>query len=105
MCHGGRHSHLHCHLWASFPLQILDRCLMAFPSLDRLVEARHLIKESERTRVQGNDAFARGNYDAAVDSYTAAMKLVEPTNNFRLKGILLANRAAARMAQQRYVIS
>ena len=34
---------------------------------------------------------------------SAALRLVEPTNNFKLKGILLANRAAARMAQRRYV--
>ena len=77
--------------------------LSTYPSLKKLVDVRHIIKESERTRVSGNNSFAAENYDAAVDSYTAAIKLVEPTNNYKLKGILLANRAAARMAQHRCV--
>ena len=42
---------------------------MAFPSLEKLTAARRLISESDRTRVAGNDAFAKGVYDVAVDSY------------------------------------
>ncbi len=80
----------------------MDKALSAYPGLEKLTAARNTIRQSERARVSGNDAFAKGSYEPAAEAYSNALRLVEPTNNYKLKGILLANRAAARMAQRRW---
>ncbi len=84
-------------------IKSLKNVLHRYPTIDLLPELQHTISESERLRLSGNDQFTRENYSTAVDHYSAALKLVEPTLNSKLKGILYANRAAARMAQRRYV--
>jgi hypothetical protein len=76
---------------------------MTYPHLKDVAEVRTVIRQSEKLKTDGNDAFSRREYDACVELYTSALRLIDSTCNNKFKSILYSNRAAARMQQLQYV--
>jgi len=65
------------------------------PDFSPAREALKIVRAVERAKKDGNDAFAAGNYTAAVESYTAALQADIKEETPTVRAQLFCNRAAA----------
>ena len=78
----------------------LQECLRRDPDHSTARTKLKLLKDLERLRTAGNDAFKRHDHAAAIESYTAALE-VDPANA-ATNSRLFNNRAIARFALRQY---